>query len=159
MLASPEKERAIALAEKALELAPPYFPPDLPLIPELGAPEWYGFEERSWELGELIRQYFVKTPKLKADRDVLAKVADVIDQTHLRRGRQSFVMLLGNVKAAYLAPRLSLQLPDDDVAGHVVSTLVKMRIAGYTQMVLPHVSSPHAWIRNAAKTYVERYAV
>jgi hypothetical protein len=148
----------IATAQEALRLAPAHFPPNQATSKISGQPEWYPFEHKCWELGEGIRQKFLKSPRLREDPRVVDAILNVIDQRHLRRGRQSFVMLLGSVKAAHNAPRLACWAGDPDVGGHVVDTLLQMRVPGFAEVVKPHVSSEFAWIRRKARTYMERYA-
>jgi hypothetical protein len=151
-------EEIIAAAKDALRLSPAEFPGDQPLNKISGQPEWHSFEHGCWKLGEFIRQKLLKAPRLREDRRLVGAILDVIDQRNLRRGRQSFVMLLGSVKAAHVAPRIARWAGDPDIAGHVVDTLLKMRVPGYADVVRPHVSSKYTWIRRKAKTYMERYA-
>lgn len=147
----------VNLAREALRLAPPTFPADLPTSKIAKKPEWYPFEDTCWALGENIRQKLLRSPRLRGNPQLIGAILDVIEQRNLRRGRQSFVMLLGSVKAAYAAPRLALWATDSDIDGHVVDSLLKMRVAGYSQVVEPHLSSEFSWIRRKAETYLRRY--
>ena len=76
---------------------------DLPELPymELSPTvhDWYDFEHELWEIGENIKA---------------------------KRGRQSFVMLLGKKRFLHYADRIASILPDDDIDGHIISTLYKM---------------------------------
>lgn len=149
----------IEIARNALLLAPTAFPADQPVDRFSGQPKWFPFEIRCWELGEQIRRQLVESPRLRDDSRVGGAILEVIEHNHLRRGRQSFVMLLGSVKFASFAPRLVRWVSDPDVAGHVVDTLLKMRASGYVDVVRPYIASEFSWIRRKAKTFVERYAV
>ena len=151
-------DEVIATAREALRSAPSAFPADLPISKIAGQPEWHTFEHACWKLGEGIRQKFLSSPRLRENPLVVDAILEVIEQRNLRRGRQPFVMLLGSVKAAHAAPRLARWLADPDVEGHVVDTLLKMRVSGYARLVAPHTSSKFAWIRRKAKTCIERYA-
>jgi len=148
----------IEAAREALQLAPAVLPPDQPIEGISGQPRWYGFEHSCWQLGERIRHVFLRSPRLRGDPDVVNAILEVIEQQNLLRGRQSFVMLLGSMKAAYAAPRVARWASDPDIGGHVVDTLLRMRVPGYLECVKPHTLSKFAWIRRKAKTYVERYA-
>jgi hypothetical protein len=148
----------IEIAREVLHLAPSAFPPDLAKSEIAGQPEWYPFETACWKLGEVIRQKLLRSPRLRGDPRVVSAILEVIEQRSLRRGRQSFVMLLGAVKFAHTAPRVARLAGDPDIDGHVVDTLLKMRVPGYVEVIEPHLSSKFAWIRRKAKTYVERYA-
>jgi hypothetical protein len=154
---SPDAVIAACTAAKAL--APAEVPPDQPPDPTLnGVPAWYRFEWDAWPMGEAIRQSFQSTPSLKRDRRVLDAVLDVVRHRQLRRGRQSFVMALGFAGAAAYAPALAELLVDPDVDGQVLDTLLKMRVAGYGEVVAPLLDARHAWIRKLARRYLDRYA-
>ena len=66
-------------------------------------------------------------------------------------------MLLGFKRASGFADEIARWLSDPDVAGHALDTLLKMRVAGYASEAEALLKSEHAWIRNKAKTYLERY--
>ncbi len=152
------KEKVIAACDRALSFAPSEYPPDLPSSEELlGAPEWYSFEGRVWEIGEHIRSQLQSNPNLKADMGILNKIISVIQCRNLRRGRQSFVLLLGFKGANNYADEIAHFLNDPDVAGHALDALLKMRVAGYASRVEALLESKQTWIRNKAKTYLERY--
>lgn len=139
-------------------LTPLDFPEDLPRKKELLENfAWYDFEIKVWELGENIRHLFLQNPKLKNDKDVLNKILKVIKTTNLRRGRQSFVLLLGFVGAKSFAPEIALFVADKDINGQVLDTLLKMKAKGYTDKIKPLINSDVTWIRNLAKKYCERY--
>jgi len=123
----------------------------------MGAPEWYPFEHEAWALGESVRQVFVRNPRLRKREELLAKVAEVATCRNLRRGRQSFLMALRFVGAQKFASAFARFLDDDDVDGHVVYTLLKMKAPGFADRVAPLVKSDRAWIRRRAKQYVERF--
>src|SRR5262245_22413769 len=111
------KEEILAACEKALSLAPKEYPPTLPPSKELsGAPDWYPFEHEAWHIGEKIRQAFVAKPSLRKNLEVVQRVSQVALCQNLRRGRQSFIMLLGFVWAKPFADDLVPYLQDKDVA-------------------------------------------
>jgi hypothetical protein len=158
LASSATPDEIIAAAREALRLAPAQFPADLPVSKISRQPEWHSFEHSCWKHGEDIRQKLFKAPRLRGNAQIVAAILEVIEQRNLRRGRQSFVMLLGTVKAAYAASRVALWVEDPDISGHAIDTLLKMRVSGYAGVVRPHVSAKHAWIRRKAKAYLERYA-
>ena len=140
-------------------LAPSEFPKDLSSKKELlENPDWYDFEHQVWKIGETVRQIFVKNPKLKKDKDILNEILEIIKTVNLRRGRQSFVLLLGFIGAKSFAPELALFLEDKDINGHILDTLLKMRANGYTEKVKPLLNSDTTWIKNLARKYLERYS-
>ena len=148
----------LTILDEVKLLTPLEFPTDLPRKKELlGNFTWYDFEIKVWELGENIRQLFLQNPKLKRDKDVLNEILNVIKTKNLRRGRESFVLLLGFVDAKYLAPEIAAFLEDKDINGHVLIALLKMKAKDYTDKVKPLINSDVTWIRNLAKRYCERY--
>jgi hypothetical protein len=153
-------EEIVAACHESLSMAPTAYPPDLPAREDLlGAPGWYSFENSAWPIGEDIRQSFKAVPKLKRSPEALEAVMSVVEQTHLRRGRQSFVMALGFTAASFLAGRVACFLSDKDVDGQVIDTLLKMRAPGFVAAVRPLLEADKTWIRNLAKKYVQRYTV
>jgi hypothetical protein len=153
-------EEIFAACEKALLLAPAEYPPTLPPSKDLsGAPEWYAFEHKAWPIGESIRRAFVHNPKLRTNGYVVDKVLEVASCRNLRRGRQSFIMALGFVAARQHAKTLSLLLCDQDVDGHALDTLIKMKAPGFAPEVEPLLRSDKTWICNLAKKYLSRYGL
>lgn len=156
------KEHVFAVCAAALALAPESFPPDLPpseFSIRIGsdAPERYPFEGAVWAMGEDLRHYLLQHPKLKRDPDVQRAITEVVRCRNLRRGRESFVMLLGYTAAQAWAPLMVECLADDDISGHALDTLVKMRVPGYATQVEHLLTSQYTWVRNLARKYVERY--
>jgi len=109
------KGRVISACDRALSFAPLEYPPDLPSSEELrGAPEWYSFEWKVWEIGENIRHQLQGNPKLKANTDLLDRIISVVQCRNLRRGRQSFVLLLGFKGASGYADKIVGLLSDPE---------------------------------------------
>lgn len=151
-----EKEIIFQLCNKALALAPEEYPPTLPTSRELlGAPQWYPFEHQAWKLGEEVRQVFLKQPKLKKVKEIQDKIIEVVKCQNLRRGRQSFIILLGFKDANQFKNILVPLLKDDDVDGQTLDSLIKMRAYEFPDKVVPHLSSRYTWIKNLAKKYIE----
>src|SRR5262249_39224107 len=147
----------LAACDDVLRLAPAEYPPHLAPSEELfGAEDWYDFEREAWAVGEQVRQAFVRNPKFKKNISILKKVLEVATCRNLRRGRQSFIMVLGFVAAGGFAEELAPALKDSDVNGHVLSTLLKMKATGFAAEVAPLASDERTWIRKLAKNYVER---
>ena len=141
--------------EQALEIAPEKFPPDLHSNELLaGAPAWYPFEYRAWELGESVRQTLARHRKLRADPKVQSLLLRVILERNLRRGRQSFVFGLACKSAQPQARHIAPFLKDPDIQGQVLDALIKMRARGFDEKVKPLLDSPYKWIRSLARKYI-----
>ena len=151
-------KRALELIAQAEAAIPSELLPDLP--PGLytsGAPELYPWEHQIWRHGEAVRQILSQKKSLRKDSELQDAFVRVACNRNAKRGRQSFVMLLGYTCCVRRAPEIVGQLGDPCVAGHVIDTLLKMRCPDYVAEVQPFTSDTIAWIRNKAKTYVERY--
>ena len=152
------REAILRLTEAALESVPPKREPDLPRGGHTsGTPKWYAFEHEIWAQGEELRQALANTPKLRRDPDIQAAILAVACNRNAKRGRQSFIMLLGYTCCAPHAAVVAEHLDDDCVAGHVIDTLLKMKCETFVVDVAPFVNHEVAWIRNTAKRYVARY--
>ena len=158
MRVAPSIESVTAACEAALGLAPDHFPPDLPTNEVLaGAPDWYAFEHRAWEIGEEIRQALSANRKLRQNSAVQESMLRVALERNLRRGRQPFVTNLAFKSAQPLAKYLVAFLNDPDIDGQVVAALLKMQAAGYCAEVSPLTQSRYGWIRTLAQKYLRTY--
>ena len=109
--------------------------PDLPFMELAPAVhDWYDFEHALWEIGENIRQLILSERKdlkhAQADR-----VCRICAAVKAKRGRQTFVMLLGKKKFSPYAEQLAALLPDEDIDGHIISTLYKMGASQFTESI------------------------
>lgn len=146
----------IILSEAEL-LIPEEKLPDLPFLAE--APDvhdWYKFEHRLWDKGEEIRQLILES-KRKPNKDQIKRICDICTNPFAKRGRQSFVMLLGKKCYVQLAPMIVSLLCEDDVNGHVIDTLYKMGASDYVSQIEPFTEHNRTWIRNIAKKYINKY--
>ena len=90
-----------ALLAAASSRIPAHSLPDLPCIPGIpGVPGWHEEELALWNQGEAIRQ-LVRTAGKKLNRTQIAEILDICKNRNAGRGRESFVMLLG--QRAYLS--------------------------------------------------------
>ena len=132
--------------------------PDLqPSKTNNNAPQWHDFEMRIWKLGEEIRPLLAQHPKLRADKELTEMILEIALDSKAKRGRQSFIMLLGYKIYKALAPELIKQLNDKFVDGHVLSSIYKMQADGFVKEIKPFTKYPITWIRNYAKKYVQKY--
>lgn len=117
-----------------------------------GAPDWRVFELRIFALGETLRHAMINGGPLAAP--LLEPIADVARDPKHGKGRQTFVLLLGQFGGDAEARLLGELLRDPDVAGHAVKALTQGRMKGFHAAVLPLCGHPEAWIRQGAKRYV-----
>lgn len=132
--------------------------PDLPFMSE--APDihnWYKFEYDLWNKGEKIRQLILDSKK-KPNCAHIKRICDICTNPFAKRGRQSFVMLLGKKCYAEYAPIIVPFLSDDDINCHVVYALYKMGTPDYVSQIEAFSKHKHTWIRNIAKKYINKYS-
>ena len=157
-LSKPEFDKKInSLLSKAEENIPCEVLPDLPYMKNMpDVHGWHDFEFTVWNVAEEIRQLSLASKKT-FNKSQLDRIIDICLNPKTKRGRQSFVMLLGKTKYRDCAGALIPLLDDEDVNGHVIDTLYKMRAAGYTALITPFLNHPQTWIRNAAEKYIQKY--
>ena len=83
------------LLTKAEKLIPNEELPDLPYMD--AAPDvhgWYQFEHQLWDVGEEIRQLIAEHHK-KLNEPQVKRIIEICLDKRAKRGRQSFVLLLG----------------------------------------------------------------
>lgn len=151
-------KRLNKILSEAESLVPDENLPDLPFIPE--APDvhdWYKFEHDLWNKGEEIRQLILDS-KRKPNKEQIKQICNICINPCAKRGRQSFVMLLGKRCYYKYAPVIAPFLSDDDIDGHVLDTLYKMGTPDYVVQIQPLTEHKRTWIRNIAKKYVKKYS-
>ncbi len=145
------------LLSESQALIPAEALPDLPFMD--GAPDvhdWYEFESKLWEKGEDIRQLILQAKK-KPTKQQADKILEICMNINGKRGRESFVMLLGKKQYAHYAEKIASLLSDTYVDGHVIYTLYKMGAEGYSVQIEPFTKHNRTWIRNLAKRYLQKY--
>ena len=120
----------------------------------LGAPDWREFERRLWKLGEDIRQFLMRTPRLRNDKELQAKLLSIACDRRALRGRQSFIMLFASKIFNEHANKIASQLGDPSVDGQVIYTLYRMRAKGFSEKIWPYTKHDKTWIRKEAKRYI-----
>lgn len=106
--------------------------------------------------GEEIRPLLTGSPKLRSDIDIQKKILNICLNKKAKRGRQSFIILMGSTKFSQYAKDIVSQLSDPAVSGHVIDTLIKMKAADYKEEVSQFLENETTWIRNKAKKYCEK---
>ncbi len=142
------------LLAEALSLIPEMELPDLPSLPPENS--WYSFELQLWAKGEEIRQ-LIQAANQKMDEPQVLAILSICENRRGRRGRQSFLMLLGRKACALHADAVIQLLPDPHLTSHAINTLYKMHAGGYASQVAPYRSHPQSLIRKEAKRYLQKY--
>lgn len=145
------------LLVRAESLIPKDELPDLPFMKEVpDVHDWYQFEHELWGVGEEIRQFLSKNKK-RPNKNQIDRIVNICLDKRAKRGRQSFVLLLGRKQYADYADKLIAVLEDDDVEGHVINTLYKMQAGQYVELMKPFLNHKRTWIRNEAKRFILKF--
>ena len=114
---------------------------------------WYVYESLIWEVGEKIRQILKQHKRLRRSSRLFSEVEQVSRKTTFSKGRESFVMLLGQYGGLERVPVLRELLKDFEVKGHAVYALRLLGAEEAIEDVRPFLKSERTWVRNEAKKY------
>ncbi len=149
-----EIEKLLAKAESKI---PNEMLPDLPFMESVpDVHDWYMFEHELWEIGEEIRQLILMGKKALSQSQI-DRIINICLDERAKRGRQSFVLLLGKKAYQKYSDKIVPLLNSDDIDGQVIDTLYKMQAGQYVDLILPFVNHKRTWIKNIAKKYIQKY--
>ncbi len=151
------KQIILDIIERAKRAIPNILKQDRPVSELSGRPEMHNFEHEIWGLGEKIRPILIKNPSLRKDREIQENIINICLNQKAKRGRESFLMLMGNVSFSKYADKVASLTTDPYISGHAVDTLLKMRQPGFYNEVAPFLESKITWIKKAAKKYCDKY--
>lgn len=154
------EKKVLKIIKEVETLIPPTLEPNLlpnNLLPNI--PEWHSFEHKIWQKGEAIRQLLKGQKKIRTQSNISDKIFEISTNRNAKRGRQSFIMLRGNIDSKKYGARLISQLDDNFVYGHIIDTIYKMKIPEFVEIIKPYCNDKEAWIRNKAKKYIEKYGI
>ena len=153
-----EKDTILELIAKAKELTPVQLEPDLePIEGFPDVPNWHDYEHKIWAIGANIRTIMFSNKSLRKDKDINDLVIYFCSNKNAKRGRQSFVLLLGYKHLAVYAPKLIKLIDDEYIDGHVIDTIYLMQSEGYEKEIRPFATHKITWIRKTALKYLEKY--
>ena len=119
-----------------------------------GAPDWYGFEMALWKLSERLRSVLSVRKDWRSGSEVLQAVLRLCRNQSYAKGRQNFVLMLGDFGGAGEAATLGDLLADTDVQGHAIKALCKLRDHRFRTAVERLMPSLQGWSKSAAKKYL-----
>jgi hypothetical protein len=123
-----------------------------------GAPDWLGFERRIWDLGESLRQCLVKRKEWRSWNYLFDTIAAIVEDRQYAKGRESFILLLGEFAADAHRVTLLRLLDDPEVVVHAISALRRGRIADGVEKVSALASTTkNSRTRQEAKKYLKLF--
>jgi hypothetical protein len=117
---------------------------------------WHRYETLIWETGEVFRQVLKRHKTLRMDLLLLSKLERVTLDYRFGKGRQSFVMLLGQYGNRNVVATLQQLLEDPEVQGHAVYALRLLGAYEVQESLRPFLQFPKKWVRNEAKKYFKK---
>lgn len=125
--------------------------PDGPII-------WVNHENLAWSMGESIRQALRRHRKLRSDQTLWSAIEAIATDPAVGKGREPFVMLLGQYGGGDRAPILLQLLDDAQVVGHALYALRLLGAPGAERKARELENSRRTWIRKEARKYLEKVA-
>jgi hypothetical protein len=119
-----------------------------------GAPDWLGFETGLWRLSERLRPVLSARKDWRSESPIMQAVLQLCRNQSYSKGRQNFVLMLGDFGGANEATTLGDLLTDTDVQGHAIKALCKLRDGRFRAVVERVMPSLQGWSKSAAKKYL-----
>lgn len=91
-----------------------------------------------------------------ADDSVFEEVAALALDKSYGRAREMLAVALGNMRSPRAVGVLMQLLEDEEVSGHAIIALGKLKVTDARDAVLRFLDSPKAWVRNEAKKALKR---
>lgn len=119
-----------------------------------GAPDWLGFETALWKLSERLRPVLSARKDWRSESEIMQAVLRLCRNQSYAKGRQNFVLMLGDFGGPEEAAALGDLLTDTDVQGHAIKALCKLRDDRFRGTVERLMPSLQGWSKTAAKKYL-----
>jgi len=117
---------------------------------------WYRYETLIWQLGEAFRHILKKRKEFRKDRNLFRAVENVCLDRTFGKGRECFVMLLGQYGDREVINTLLKLLDDSQVHGHAIYALRLLGASEAQDNIRPFLQSSKTWVRNEAKKYFQK---
>jgi HEAT repeat protein len=131
-------------------LSVPYAKPTAasPLIDEFRRAEDEKPTGLRWVIGNAL--------EVVGDDSVLDDMIALAKDSRYGKAREMLVMGLGNTSDRRVVPVLIDLLEDDEVSGHAIVALGRLKARAARPHVEPFLKHPNAWVRKEAKKTIER---
>ncbi len=121
-------------------------------------PIWYSFEHKIWRLGEDLRLVLKKKKSLKKSTLIQNTIIEILKNDKYGKGRQTFALLIAELKCDLTKDDIKILLNDKDVYGHLIISLRKLKIKGFEEKMKIIINSEKGWIKAEAKKYLDKSA-
>lgn len=117
---------------------------------------WYRYETLIWQIGESFRQILKRKKEFRKDSTLLYAIQKICLDIQFGKGRESFVMLLGQYGDQRVVGTFVQLLNDLQVQGHAIYALRLHGTPEVQESIRPFLQSSKTWIRNEAKKYFQK---
>jgi len=117
---------------------------------------WYTYEDMIWAVGESFRQVLKKQKRLRTSQPLFQAIENVASRPTFGKGRESFVMLMGQYGGKDRVPILVSLLQDRELGGHAVYALRLLGAEEAMEAIRPFLESEKPWVRREARRYFEK---
>jgi hypothetical protein len=117
---------------------------------------WHRYEFLIWEIGESFRQALKLHKNFRKDIDLIMAIAEIALNPVYGKGRESFVMLLGQYGDRDRVDTLKQLLEDQEVQGHAIYALRLIGSPEVQENIRIFLQSQKTWVRNEAKKYFQK---
>lgn len=118
---------------------------------------WYRFEYLIWIFGEDLR-IILKNKKFNKSELIANAVIRVLNDKRYGKGRETFALLIGYFKFQLNEKDVGVLLEDEDVYGHVIVSLRKLKMRGFEERMKHIINSEKDWKKAEAKKYLDKSA-
>ncbi|MET3030881.1 hypothetical protein [Flavobacterium johnsoniae] len=116
---------------------------------------WYRFETIIWRFGADLKT-ILKREKFKKSQLIEKSIICVLNDKRYGKGRETFALLVGDFKFHLSQKNVNILLNDEDVYGHVIISLRKLKMKGFEEKMTEIINSEKGWIKSEAKKYLDK---
>jgi hypothetical protein len=117
---------------------------------------WHRYEFLIWGIGESFRKVLKQHKNLRRDNELFKIIKQIASNPVYGKGRESFVMLLGQYGDRDSVGVLKQLLEDQEVQGHAIYALRLLGVPEVQENIRPFLQSRKTWVRNEAKKYFQK---
>lgn len=117
---------------------------------------WVNHESLAWALGESVRQTLRKHRRLRNDARLWDTIERVAADPAVGKGREPFVMLLGQYGGRSRSALLLRLLDDHQIVGHALYALRLLGVPDAETQARTLLTHRRSWVRSEAKKYLKK---
>lgn len=123
-----------------------------------GAPDWYGYETALWDVSEDLRAYLRSRRAIRGRHPLFDAVAKIVADASYGKGRENFVLVLGQYGGHHYADVIATGLGDPDVSAQALHALRKMKDGRFVQLARRLENDPPTpATRTEARSYLRAF--